>query len=64
LRQRGCGGAINPLQNELEVESQLKLADHDDRWLIAPQRHEIAASDFTFDNEAEPFEEGLHRSIE
>jgi hypothetical protein len=26
-----CGKAINPLQNELEVEGQLKLADHDDR---------------------------------
>jgi hypothetical protein len=59
-----CGSAINPLQNELEVESQLKLADHDDWWLIAPQRQEIAASDLTFDNEAEPFEEGLDRSIE
>jgi hypothetical protein len=57
-----CGNAINPLQNELEVESQLKLADHDDRWIIAPQRQEIAASDLTFDNEAEPFEEGLDRS--
>jgi hypothetical protein len=32
--------------------------------LIAPQRQQIAASDFTFDNEAEPFEEGLDRPIE
>ena len=59
-----CGKAINPLQNELEVESQLELADHDERWIIAPQRQEIAVSDLTFDNEAEPFQEGLDRSIE
>ena len=59
-----CGSAIDPLQNELEVEGQLKLADHDDRRIIAPQRQQIAASDLTFDNEAEPFEEGLDRPIE
>ena len=59
-----CGSAIDPLQNELEVEGQLKLADHDDRRIIAPQRQQIAASDLTFDNKAEPFEEGLDRPIE
>ena len=59
-----CGSAIDPLQNELEVEGQLKLADHDERRIIAPQRQQIASSDLTFDNEAEPFEEGLDRSIE
>jgi hypothetical protein len=59
-----CGGAIDSLQNELEVEGQLELADHDDGWIIAPQREQIAASDLTFDNEAELFEEGLDRSIE
>ena len=59
-----CGSAIDPLQNELEVEGQLKLADHDDRRIIAPQRQQIAASDLTSDNEAEPFEEGLDRPIE
>jgi hypothetical protein len=59
-----CCGAIDTLQNELEVESQLKLADHDDRRIIAPQRQEIAASNLAFDNEAEPLEEGLDRSIE
>ena len=56
--------AIDPLQNEFEVEGQLKLADHDDRRIIAPQRQQIAASDLTFDNKAEPFEEGLDRPIE
>jgi hypothetical protein len=55
--------AINPPQNELEVEGQFELADQDDRWIIAPQRQQIAASDLTFDNEAEPFEEGLVRPI-
>jgi virulence-associated protein VagC len=47
-----CGSAIDPLQNELEVEGQLELANHDDRRIIAPQRQQIAASDLTFDNEA------------
>jgi hypothetical protein len=47
-----CGSAIDPLQNELKVEGQLKLADHDDRRTIAPQRQQIAASNLTFDNEA------------
>ncbi len=59
-----CGSAIDPLQNELEVEGQLELANHDDRRIIAPQRQQIAASDLTFDNEAEPFEEGLDWPIE
>jgi hypothetical protein len=59
-----CGGAIDSLQDELEIESQLKLADHDERGIIALQRQQIAASDLTFDDEAEPFEEGLDRSIE
>jgi hypothetical protein len=54
-----CGGPIDTLQNELEVEGQLELADHDDGRIIAPQREQIAASDLTFDNEAEPFEEAL-----
>ena len=58
------GSASDPLQNELEVESELELANHDDRRTIAPQRKQIAASDFTFDNETEPFEEGLDRPIE
>jgi hypothetical protein len=59
-----CGSAIDPLQNELEVEGQFELANHDDRRIIAPQRQQITAPDFTFDNEAEPFEEGLDRPIE
>jgi hypothetical protein len=33
-----------PGQNELEVEGQLELANHDDRRIIAPQRQQIAAS--------------------
>jgi hypothetical protein len=32
-----CGSAIDPLQNELEVEGRLELADHDDGRIIAPQ---------------------------
>jgi hypothetical protein len=53
MRQRD-----RPLQDELKIEGQLEFADHDDRRVIAPQRQQIAASDFAFDNEAEPFEEG------
>jgi hypothetical protein len=52
------------LQDEFEIEGQLEFADHDDRWVVALQRHQIAASDFAFDDEAEPFEEGLDRPIE
>jgi hypothetical protein len=59
-----CGSAIDTLQNELEVEGQFELANHDDRGIIAPQRQQIATPDFTFDNEAEPFEEGLDWPIE
>jgi hypothetical protein len=57
------GRAIDPLQDELEIEGQLEFADHDDRWVVALQRQQIAASDLAFDDEAEPFEEGLDRSI-
>ena len=56
--------AIDSLQDELEIEGQLKFADHDDRRIVAPQRQQIAASDFTFDNETEAFEEGLDRPVE
>jgi hypothetical protein len=59
-----CGSAIDPLQNELKVEGQFELANHNDNWIVAPQRQQIATPDFTFDNEAEPFEEGLDRPIE
>jgi hypothetical protein len=31
-----CRSAIDPLQNELEVEGQLKLTDYHNRWIIAP----------------------------
>jgi hypothetical protein len=59
-----CDGAIHSLQDELEIEGQLKFTDHDDRRIVAPQRQQIAASDFTFDNETEAFQEGLDRPIE
>jgi hypothetical protein len=51
------------LQDELEIEGQLEFADYDDRR-VALQRQQIAASDFVFDDEAEPLEEGLDRPIE
>jgi hypothetical protein len=31
-----CGSAIDPLQNELEVEGQFELANHDDGRIVAP----------------------------
>jgi hypothetical protein len=42
-----CGSAIDALQDELEVEGQLELANNDDRRIIAPQRQQIAAPNFT-----------------
>jgi hypothetical protein len=59
-----CAGPIDPLQNELEVEGLLKLANYDDGRIITLQSQQIAASDLAFDNEAEPFEKGLNRPIE
>jgi hypothetical protein len=59
-----CGGAIDTLQNKFKVEGQLEFTNPDDGRIIVPQRQQIAASDFTFDSESEPFEEGLDRSIE
>jgi hypothetical protein len=59
-----CGGAIDPLQDEFKIEGQLEFADRHDMSIVVPQRQQIAASDFTLDNEAEPFEEGLDRPIE
>jgi hypothetical protein len=59
-----CGSAIDPLQDEFKIEGQLEFADRHDMWIVVPQRQQIAASDFTLDNEAEPFEEGLDRPIE
>ena len=52
------------MQDELEIEGQFGFADHYDRRVVALQRQQIAASDFAFDNEAEPFEEGLDGLIE
>jgi hypothetical protein len=33
-----CGSAIDPLQNEFQVEGELELANYDHRRIIAPQR--------------------------
>jgi hypothetical protein len=54
-----CRSAIDSLQNEFEVKGQLELGNHDNRLIIALQHQQIAAPDFTFDKEAEPFEEAL-----
>jgi len=58
------GRPVDPLQDELEIEGQLEFADHDDREIVALQRHQIAASNLAFDDKAEPFEEDLDRPIE
>ena len=55
-----CGRAIDPLQNELEVERQLKLADHDDRWIYA-NRSQPPISPLTTKPSRQ---EGLDRPIE
>src|SRR5271165_993754 len=49
------GRAVDPLQDELEIEGQLEFADHDDGEIVALQRYQIAASNLAFDDKAEPF---------
>jgi hypothetical protein len=56
--------AVDPLEDEFEVEAELELADDDERWLVRPQRDQIAAADFTFDVESEAFEKAFHRAVE
>src|ERR1700722_10085212 len=57
------GRPVDTLQDELEIEGQREFADHDDREIVALQRDQIAASNLALDDEAEPFEEDLDRSI-
>jgi len=46
---------VDSLKNEFEIVSEFQLANHDERSLVAPQRDEIAATDFTLDREPEAF---------
>src|SRR5436853_1059023 len=44
--------AIDGLQHQFKIETELELSDHDQRRLVAAQRDEIAAADFAFDMKA------------
>src|SRR5262249_45465872 len=56
--------AIDPLQDELEVEGELQLADDNERRLVAADRDEIATADFALHVETEGLEEPFHRNVE
>ena len=58
------GRAIDGLQDQIEGESELQLADDDRGGLMAVQRHQIAAAHLALDLEAQVFEEALDRQIE
>src|SRR3954452_456664 len=55
---------IDRLKDQLEIEGQLELADHDYRRIAGAEAHEIAAADLALDREAELFEEAFDRQIE
>jgi hypothetical protein len=38
------GRAIDSLQDQIESEAELQLTDDDRRWLIAIERHQVAAA--------------------
>ncbi|MFK4687057.1 hypothetical protein ABIF39_008870 [Bradyrhizobium diazoefficiens] len=59
----GGAGAIDRLQDQFEIEGELELADHDDRWIVAAQRHEIAAANLALHGEAELFQEAFDGQI-
>src|ERR1700726_4826481 len=56
-------GAIDRLQDQLEVEGKLQFSDHNDRGVVAVQRHEVATADFALDREAEVFEEAFDGKV-
>src|SRR5882757_3779517 len=56
-------GAVDRLQHQFEIERKFQFSDHDERRLVAAERHEIAAADFALDREAELFEEAFDGQI-
>src|SRR6185437_17125445 len=46
-------GTVDTLQNQLQIEGQLELADHDDRRIMSLEGHQIATADFALDGKAE-----------
>jgi hypothetical protein len=57
------GRLVDPLRDDLEIEDQLELADHDDRKIVSLQGNKIAVPNLVLDDKAEPFEEDLDRPI-
>ena len=58
-----CRGAVDTLKNQFEIELQFQFADDDNGRLAVAQPHDIAASNFTFDDEIQALKEPLHRHI-
>ena len=56
--------AVDPLEDEFEVEAELELTDDDERRLARAQCDQIAAADFAFHVESEPFEKAFHWAVE
>ena len=56
-------GPVDGLQNELEIEGQLQLADHHNRRITVIEADKIAAANFAFDDVARLFEKALHGQV-
>jgi len=56
--------AIHSLQDKVEREAELQLADDDRAGFTAVKRHQIAAAYLTLDLEAQSFEEAFDRQVE
>ena len=57
------GGAVDRLQDQFKIKGKLQFPDHNDRGIVAAQRHEVATADFALDREAELFEEAFDGQI-
>ena len=57
------GQAIDGLQDKIEREGELELADDDGNRLLSVERHKIAAAHLTLDLEAQFLEEALDGQI-
>ena len=57
-------GAVDALQDELEIERLLEFAHHEHRRLAFAQAEQVAAADLALHGEAEPFEEAFDGFVE
>ena len=56
--------AVDALQQQLQIEGELQLADDDDRSVVRAKRDEVAMADFPISGKTEAFEEALDGKIE